>query len=40
MKLKVLGWKETPVKVHFCEFYYIFKNSYVVAHVQPAASES
>ena len=39
MKLKVAGWKETPVQVHSCEFSYIFKNDYVVVHVQTAASD-
>ena len=39
MKLKVAGWKKTPVQVHSCEFCKIFKNVYVVAHVRAAASD-
>ena len=39
MKLKVPGWKETPVQVHVCEFCCIFKNNYVVLHVRTAASD-
>ena len=39
MKLKVAGWKETTVQVDSCEFCCNFKNDYVVAHVQTAASD-
>ena len=39
MKLKVAGWKETPVQVHSCEFCGFFKNDYVVVHVRTAASD-
>ena len=39
MTFKVAGWKKTPVQVHFCEFYEIFKTDYVVTHVRTAASD-
>ena len=39
MTFKVACWKKTPVQVHFCEFYEIFKTDYVVTHVQTAASD-
>ena len=39
IKLKVVGWKETPVQVHSCEFCKIFKNDYFVEHVRTAASD-
>ena len=39
MKLKVPGRKETPLQVHSCKFCYTFKSSYVVVHVQTAASD-
>ena len=39
MKLKVAGWKETPLQVHSCEFCCIFKNNYVLVHVRTAASD-
>ena len=37
VKLKVVGWKETPVHLHSCEFCEIFKNNYLVVNVQPAS---
>ena len=39
MKSKVAVWKETTMQVDSCEFCYIFKNDYVVVHVQTAASD-
>ena len=39
MTFKVAGWKKTPVQVHFCEFYEIFKTDYLVTHVRTAASD-
>ena len=39
MKLKVPGWKQTPVQVLSCTFCYTFKNRYVVVHVRTAASD-
>ena len=39
MKLKVAGWKETPVQVHFCEFCWVFKNGHVEVHVRTATSD-
>ena len=39
MKFKVAGGRETPVQVHSCEFYGMFKTDYVVAHVRTATSD-
>ena len=39
IKLKVVGWKETPVHVHSCEFYEIFKTDYLVVNALTVASD-
>ena len=38
IKLKVVGWKETPVHVHSCEFCKILKNNYLFVNVGYSAS--
>ena len=35
---KVAGWKETLVQVFLCGFWEMFKNNYLVQHVQNALS--
>ena len=33
-------WKEIPTKVFYCEYYEIFKRTYIEEHLQTVASAS